>query len=726
MALTERLAVIIDAQTGGAVREFNKATSASAKFTKETEQQHIQIGRLKVTHEQLAAGLRAGVATAAISAAYGLARFGKAAVAEAREAAKVGRLTDAVIASTGGVANVTAGHVADLATSLSNMAGVDDEVIQSGENLLLTFTNVRNEVGKGNDVFDQATSTILDMSVALGTDMRSATILAGKALNDPIKGITALTRVGVSFTEQQKDQIRTLVESGKTLEAQKIILGELNREFGGAAKAAADPTERLTVAFGNFEEAVGTTLLPVIDGITEGLTGLAEAGQFVAEHSELKRLILLVGGVASALFVANKALAVYRAVQGAELVQILTRAATGHAAVAAATGAEAAAATTATAAVGELAVAEGAATVGATGLLAKIGAVATGLAGIGVGLGGLKEPVADATDPVFKLMNAVAAAHGDLAAFQRDVLDLGGAMQSNGKYTGITADELKHLADKYGVAVPAADKMAGAEQDVAGAHEDVAQAAEKAREQEQELLDARIASFNAAIAYKRSELDVRDALDAVREAQDTGSHEDYRKAVLDAKDALLGEAQAAVDLARDNREAEGKTLGARRAQQIYRDELRKLAGDLAPGSPLRKYLRGLIDDLDDAAKNRHSTLTVTTYVAGSDTSYAPGTHRRMASGGPVMGPGTETSDSVPILASKGEFVIDAKGSNLADALAYYGARRLASGGPVAGRQYVGSSPMIGQLVVNTRDDKAATSVPRALREAVYVAGVGWT
>jgi phage-related minor tail protein len=93
---------------------------------------------------------------------------------------------------------------ADLATAISNKTGIDDEAIQSGENLLLTFTNIRNETGKGNDVFNQATQTITDMSVALGQDMKSSAIQVGKALNDPIKGVTALQRVGVSFTAAQK------------------------------------------------------------------------------------------------------------------------------------------------------------------------------------------------------------------------------------------------------------------------------------------------------------------------------------------------------------------------------------------------------------------------------------------------------------------------------------------------------------------------------------------
>jgi hypothetical protein len=95
---------------------------------------------------------------------------------------------------------------------------VDDEAIQAGENMLLTFTNVRNEVGKGNDIFNQATRTVQDMAAAFGGDATSNSKILGKALNDPIKGVSALTRVGVSFTEQQKDQIKTLVESANILE----------------------------------------------------------------------------------------------------------------------------------------------------------------------------------------------------------------------------------------------------------------------------------------------------------------------------------------------------------------------------------------------------------------------------------------------------------------------------------------------------------------------------
>ena len=199
------------------------------------------------------------------AAAVGVGAILKSSVEAAEESRKVMAQTDAVIKSTGGVARVTAADVDKLASSLSAMSGIDDEVIASGQNKLLTFTQVRNEVGKGNDVFNQATKAALDMSVALGTDMNSASMLVGKALNDPIKGMTALTRSGIQFTEQQKEQVKAMVAAGDTLGAQKIILKELETQFGGSAAAAASPMARLKVVVGNLQEELGARFLPVAE-----------------------------------------------------------------------------------------------------------------------------------------------------------------------------------------------------------------------------------------------------------------------------------------------------------------------------------------------------------------------------------------------------------------------------------------------------------------------------
>lgn len=193
--------------------------------------------------------------------------FLTSAVSEARESQKVSAITAQVIKTTGKAAGVSANQVGDLATSISNKTGIDDEAIQTGQNLLLTFKNIRDEAGKGNNIFDQTSQIMTDMAAAMGKDPKSAAIGLGKALNDPVKGVTALSRVGVSFDEGQKKMISRMVESGNIMGAQKVILKELGSEFGGAAAASSTAGEKAAVAWGNLKEQIGTVLLPVIDKV---------------------------------------------------------------------------------------------------------------------------------------------------------------------------------------------------------------------------------------------------------------------------------------------------------------------------------------------------------------------------------------------------------------------------------------------------------------------------
>jgi phage-related protein len=198
-------------------------------------------------------------------AATGAKEFLTGTLDAARESNKIAAQTEAVIKSTGGAAGLTAAQFGDLAESIARKTGVDDEAIQSAQNLLATFTNVRNEAGKGKDVFSQATEVLVDMGAALGTDARSSAVQLGKALNDPIKGITALSRVGVTFTDQQKEQIRTMQEAGDMAGAQAVILAELRKEFGGSAEAQATAADKLKVSIGNIQEEIGARLVPIVD-----------------------------------------------------------------------------------------------------------------------------------------------------------------------------------------------------------------------------------------------------------------------------------------------------------------------------------------------------------------------------------------------------------------------------------------------------------------------------
>jgi len=144
----------------------------------------------------------------------------------------------------------------------------DDDILKSVTANLLTFGNV------GGKVFDQAQQSALDMSAKLGQDLQSSTMQLGKALNDPKKGVTALQRVGVSFSAEQKRQIEGFVKGGQAAKAQAIILGELQKQFGGSAKKArdADPNAATKEGMRTFSENVGkivNQVLPKLNSFLE-------------------------------------------------------------------------------------------------------------------------------------------------------------------------------------------------------------------------------------------------------------------------------------------------------------------------------------------------------------------------------------------------------------------------------------------------------------------------
>jgi hypothetical protein len=103
----------------------------------------------------------------------------------------------------------------------------------------------------------------IDLAAAgFGSAETNATQL-GKALQDPIKGLTALTRSGVTFTEVEREKIKALVESGEVLKAQDMILSAIEQQVGGTAEATAKASDKMKLAFDNISEAVGAALLPV-------------------------------------------------------------------------------------------------------------------------------------------------------------------------------------------------------------------------------------------------------------------------------------------------------------------------------------------------------------------------------------------------------------------------------------------------------------------------------
>lgn len=224
---------------GRAARATEDAAGKMAKSMKKAED----------GFKGFADGVRNSLALGALTA--GLVEFGKNLDDQEKGLAQV----RASLNSTGSAAGVTEKSILDLADSMKKLTAVDDDAIVAADSLLLTFTKV------GKEIFPEATRAIVDMSAKLGIDLKAATLQVGKALNDPIKGINALTREGVSFSAAQKDMVKNLVETGHTLDAQKLILRELSTEFGGSAAAMRDTfggaLQALQVRVGDLFQAIG-------------------------------------------------------------------------------------------------------------------------------------------------------------------------------------------------------------------------------------------------------------------------------------------------------------------------------------------------------------------------------------------------------------------------------------------------------------------------------------
>lgn len=157
------------------------------------------------------------------------------------------------------------------AESLELVTAVDADVIKATQTKLATFANLTTTIDDAGGAFDRATVAALDLAAAGFGSAESNAVQLGKALNDPIKGIGALARAGVTFTADEKKKIKTLVETNKILEAQDIILQAIETQVGGTAEAGASVFDRMKLSVNKVSDSVGEILLPYMKDFTDFL-----------------------------------------------------------------------------------------------------------------------------------------------------------------------------------------------------------------------------------------------------------------------------------------------------------------------------------------------------------------------------------------------------------------------------------------------------------------------
>jgi len=269
--------------------------------------------RLETTGQKTAFALKKAFvpATAALG---GLAVAGAKMVAAGEQAATANARIEQIATSMGLFGNETetvTNRLVKLANEQARLTGVNQNTIKESQALLLTFKDIASSADEVGGAFDRATQLTLDMaSAGFGSVTDNAKQL-GKALNDPIAGLTALRRSGIQFTEAQQDQIRTLVESGQVLEAQNLILQEIENQVGGTAEATANSTDKMKVAFSQASESIGMALLPAVEALVPILIKFSE---FAAENRDIIIAVgAAIGALSAVIVVANFGMKIYTA-----------------------------------------------------------------------------------------------------------------------------------------------------------------------------------------------------------------------------------------------------------------------------------------------------------------------------------------------------------------------------------------------------------------------------
>ena len=148
-----------------------------------------------------------------------------------------------------------------------------DDFIQSF-NILSSFRAIAVES------FTEVSEVAADIAQVMGSDVKSATVQLAKALEDPKRGLTALSRSGITFNEAQTETIKKLVDSGKLLDAQALILDTIKGQYEGAGEAAgkgfAGALDLLSENAVDAAEALGKALEPAATEAANALAAVLE------------------------------------------------------------------------------------------------------------------------------------------------------------------------------------------------------------------------------------------------------------------------------------------------------------------------------------------------------------------------------------------------------------------------------------------------------------------
>lgn len=266
--------------------QYDVGWSKAQKTMRDAGQDMQRLGGRMAT---IGAGFTATLTAPLIAAGF-------AASKAATEAADAMGQVQAALTSMGAASGKTKEELSALADGLMrNSLYDDDDILRAVTANMLTFGNVAGVN------FDRAQQAAVDLATRMKMDLQPATLLIGKALNDPLKGLTAMGRAGIQFSDAQKEMIKSMVASGNVAGAQSIILNELQKQFGGAASAAqaTDPYDRLRDSLSTLSESMGVIINRYITPLMDGVAAMAD--RFNALSPAMQNVVVIGAGIAAAI-----------------------------------------------------------------------------------------------------------------------------------------------------------------------------------------------------------------------------------------------------------------------------------------------------------------------------------------------------------------------------------------------------------------------------------------
>lgn len=216
--------------------------------------------------------------------AIGAFEFFKDAISEGNQLTSTLNVLQAHLNSTHDASGETTASIKSLAEGISDATGNTTQNELAAASRLLTFPNVKGAI------YNEALPAINDIAASMNIDLPSAAKMLGKALEDPAANLSALSRLGITFTAGQKDQIKSWEATGNMAEAQSFILQQVNQRVGGSADAAATPTAKLHASMQNMMEDIGVSLIPMLNKliavfVNDFLPPIEKVAKFISDNA---------------------------------------------------------------------------------------------------------------------------------------------------------------------------------------------------------------------------------------------------------------------------------------------------------------------------------------------------------------------------------------------------------------------------------------------------------